>query len=281
MATERYRETRRKRGGWILINREEADEKIEACLKRVFTPKERDHVRPILRSLVYGNAVPMEILESIPQPAKEVGKTRFDQLYDACMYLAFPGYHERTMEKLLGPGFGVDSELKIWRAAFPDKFGISHVVLRAKSYQEAFALACDYACRMSLKISGKIPGDLTIRVMFVSEKAVRKMLNLRWANRVNRRRKFQRIGRVYSPKEILGARIVALGRPDNPSTKVFRYAETRDLVKILKAKGLVRVSAVEAEVRRKDKFGTVVEQIILGNDYGEGDVPDEEKDGEK
>lgn len=223
------------------------DERLDECARRIASPKERPWFRELLRQIADGNAAPLELLEQIPVPPEQAGKTRFDQVYDACDMLAFPGYRPETLERLLGPGAAVAPETKIWRAMFPPRFGLAHVLLRAESFQQAFALACDYACRASLRSSGGIPPDLTVRVQFVGEKAVRRMLDLRWANRVKKRRQLQLVGREHSPKELSGARLVALGDPGSPGYRVFRYAEKRDLLKVLKSSGRVRVSSVETE----------------------------------
>jgi len=254
MSTEKEREARRRKGGRLEIDPVEVEKRVERAVKR-FAPKawrDQSYFKGLLRSMVMTNAIPMDLLEEIPIDAGEAGKTRFDQLYDAAMFLAFPGYRDTTLKKLLGPGIHFGPETKIWRAAFPERFGISHVVLRAPSYQEAFSLACDYACRMSLRSFGNIPADLTIRVLFMTEKAVRRMLRLRWANRVIKRRELQLIGRVYSPKEIMGAKFAALGDPrDRERYSIARYVEGKDLDKIMNMRETVRISAVDAEVRHK------------------------------
>lgn len=230
-----------------------ASEAAEACARRISSKKEREYFRRALEDLVKNNAIPAELLDSVPVRAGSAGKSRFDQLYDAAAFLAFPGYREETLGRLLGPGAGEGGDTKIWRAMFPPRFGLAHVLIRAPDFRTAFALGCDYACRLSLRMFRRIPTDLTVRIQFVSEKAVRRMLGLRWANRVKRRKQLQLIGREFTPKEIAGARLVALGRPGTEEHSVFRYAEKRDLNKVLRGHGTVRVSAVETETFRKDR----------------------------
>lgn len=152
--------------------------------------------------------------------------------------------------KLLGyvPG---GAGTKIWRVVVPERFGITHVLLRAPTFQEAFALACDYACRASLRLYQRIPADLTIRVMFMSEKALRRYLDIRWSNRMRQRKQFQMEGREFTPRQIYGARLVALGRPDDPRYSIARYSESKDLKRLHKERGISRTSAVESESRRK------------------------------
>lgn len=231
------------------IKSDDVGESVSAYAKRAFSPKERPEFEAMLLELVRNNALPLELLDRIPAPPEEVGKTRFDQVYDAAMSLVFPGYERETLQKLLGPDFSED--VKIWRAMFPPKFGLSHVLLRANSFQHAFALGCDYACRMSLRVHRRVPTDLTLRICFVSERAVRRILQIRWFNKVNRRNKLKLVGRTFSPKEVTGARLVAIGRPDRPGYSIFRYAEARDLRKILSERDEMRLSSVESEVFRR------------------------------
>ena len=75
-----------------------------------------------LRGLVINNTIPIDLLKSIPLKAGRVGKTRFDQVYAASMFLAFPGYRERTLKQLLGPRAETDANTKIWKLIFPEKF---------------------------------------------------------------------------------------------------------------------------------------------------------------
>lgn len=228
------------------ITAEEASEAAERCARRVSGPKDRDFFRKALADLVLNNVVPVELLDSVPSPPAGVGKTRFDQLYDAAMSLVFPEYRKGTIRRLLGEG-APDPEIRIWRAIFPDRFKVDHVLLRAHTYQEAFALACDWACRRSLHQFGKVPVDLTVRVMFMSESALRRFLSLREVNRRKKRRDLQLEAREFTPKQVNGARIAAAGPPRDPRYSLFRYAEKKDLRRILESKGLARTSAVESE----------------------------------
>lgn len=242
---------KKNKGGVISIDATRASEAVEQCLKRMASKKDREYFRPFLMALVCQNAIPAALLEKIPVSAEEAGKTKFDQLYDAAMSIAFPSYRPETLNRLLGPSFKVSDDTKIWRVILPAKFRIAHVLIRADTYQQAFALACDYACRVAMRMHGHIPPDLTIRVMFVTEKAIKRRLDLRWANRVNKRRQLQLVGRIYTNKEILGARIAALGDPRNPMFSLARYVDMKDLTRVLKAKLKVRVSSVESEIHLK------------------------------
>lgn len=221
---------------------------VEKCMKRFRGSKEKQYLASLLYSMVMNNSIPAELLDTLPASPAQIGKTRFDQLYDAATDLSFPGYRQETLERLLGPGASISDRTKVWRVILPPRFKLAHVLIRADSYQEAFALACDYACRASLRVHGRIPADLTIRVMFMTEKAIRRKLDMRWANRVNKRRQLQLVGRVFSPKEINGARIAALGPPTDARFQLAKYIEAKDLGKIAKAAGKARVSSVESEV---------------------------------
>jgi hypothetical protein len=228
---------------------EEMVEAVERCLERIAGPKEATYLRVWLLEVVRNNAVPVSLLEYLPVPAAEAGKTRFDQLYDAAMALVFPGYTKATLERLLGPS--PRAGVRIWRVVLPERFQMSHVLVRAEGYPQAFALGCDYACRMSLRLYGKIPVDMTIRVMYMGERALRRYLDLRWANRTARRRKFKTEGREVSPRQLRGARLCALGSPRSPHYSVARYCEKKDLDRVRASKGLVRDSAVESESFRR------------------------------
>ena len=232
------------------INHEEIDERINACLKRLRCGKDAPYFRSLLEAMIYQGVIPAELMETVPLPAQEAGKTRFDQLYDAVMDLIFPEYRKETLERFLGP-IEPSEEGKIWRVCFPEKFGISHVFMRAGSFQQAFALGCDYACRISLRAFGTIPVDLSIRVMFVSERALRRKLYLRWAVKTHKRMQLKLVGREFTPKMIQGARLAALGDPNSPMHSIARYAEIKDLGKIRKSHGKIRKSLVESESFRK------------------------------
>jgi hypothetical protein len=228
--------------------KENTSEAVDECARRIAGPKEFEYFRVLLEELVEKNSIPIDLLPFIPEPVTKVGKTRFDQLYDAAMFLVFPHYRPETLKRLAGPN--VSSNTKIWRVMFPDRFGLSHVLIRAPSFQEAFALGCDYACRLSLRLYHKIPPDLTIRVQFVSEKAIRRKLDMRWANRVKKRKQLQLEGREYTPKELLGARLAAIGSPKEH--RIARYAENKDLKSIRHRLGIERHSAVETETFSND-----------------------------
>ena len=227
----------------------EIAEAVEACLKRSCSKKEAPHWREFLKDLVRNNAIPLELLSDLPIPASVAPRTRFDQVYAACAALAFPGYRKTTLRALLGPWESTQG-VKVWRVVFPEKFGMAHVLIRATSFPEAFARACDYACRSSLRLWRKIPVDLTVRVMFVGEKALRRHLDLRWANRVHKRKELQLEGREFTPRQIYGARISALGPHDDPEYAIMRYSESKDLEKI-RQRGRIRRSEVESESTRK------------------------------
>ena len=224
---------------------------IERCLLRMCGKKDESYYREMLTKLVENQSIDISLLEEIPRHPDIVGKTKFDQLYDAALSLAFPGYKEKTLRKLVGDVY--DPDLKIWRVILPPKFGITAVLIRASSYQDAFALGCDYACRVSLRLFQKIPLDLTIRVMFVSERSVKRKLTLRKTNRDVKRNKYKLIGRVHSPKELSGVRIFALGHLRNdPRRNLANYVEEKDLTRIKELSKSYRISGVEAEIYDSD-----------------------------
>jgi hypothetical protein len=228
---------------------DELKEAIEKCLERVSSPKEAPYLRVWFFELLRNHAVPFELLEQVPVRAQEAGKTRFDQLYDAAVAIVFPGYTRGTLERLLGPS--PPRGIRIWRVILPERYKVPHVLIRAESYGQAFALGCDYACRVSLRLYGKIPIDLTIKVIYMTERALRRHLNLRWANRTSRRRKLKLEGREFTSRQLNGVRLFAMGSPRSPLYSIARYCETKDLDKIRLSKGLIRASAVEAEPKRR------------------------------
>lgn len=223
------------------------DRALDECAARASSPKDRQWLRTLLESMVKNHAIPIELLEHIPVPPQEAGKTRFDQLYDAAMALVFPGYTETVLEKLLGPmpPQGLRGT-RIWRALFPPRFGVESVLLRARTFQEAFAKACDWACRVSLRSRGQVPVDLTVRVMFMSERALRRYLDVKWANKNVLRRKKKLVGREVSARQMNGARICALGHKSDPQRTIAHYAERKDL-RLARGAGWVRTSSVESE----------------------------------
>ncbi len=230
-------------------NDKELSDEVEACVRRICSAKDLPYWRHLLQDLVRNNAIPLELLKTIPLPAGKGFRTRFDQVYAASMALAFPGYRKATLRALLGPRAKI-GDIKIWRVILPERFQLAHVLIRASSFQEAFALASDYACRASLRMFKRIPVDLTVRIMFMGEKALRRYLGLRWANRVHKRKSLQLEGRVFTPRQLNGARIAALGARDDPYWSVMKYSELKDLTK-LRDNGIVRTSEVEGESRRR------------------------------
>ncbi len=222
---------------------------VEACVSRMASKKDAPYFRHLLTELVTNHAIPAELLEHVPVPAGEAGKTRFDQLYDAAMALVFPGYRRETLERLLGPLDGRGG--KVWRILLPDRFRMVHVLIRARTFQEAFSLGCDYACRASLRVFGRIPADLTIRVVFMSERAIRRMLDVRRANRANKRKELKLVGREFTDRQLKGARLIALGHPRDPRHSVVKYVDKKDLDRARRSAGTARVSAVEHESFRR------------------------------
>lgn len=217
--------------------------------EKIGKKKETETIKKFLTELIKNKVIPIELLDIAPDKPQNIGKTKFDQIYDAAKKVAFPGYANNTIGYLLGK----DIETKIWRAVFPQKFKISNVLIRADDFQHAFALACDYACRYFLRAHKKFPNDLQIRVMFVSERALRRYLKVKHANRVNKRKKLNLEGRIFTHREITGARLAALGDPDQPEFSIFKYMEKQDLRQLGKI-GKERMSKIEYEsVRAKIK----------------------------
>lgn len=222
---------------------------VDKCLYRISSAADRNYFRGLLIQLIQNNAIPIELLDFMPLPADMVGKTRFDQLFDAAQYLAFPGYRRETLKTAFKEEYS--KETRIWRVILPEGFGIPSVLLRAVSMQEAYALACDYALRLSLRVFHIIPNDLNIRVMFVSERSLKRITKQRWQNRGNKD-EFKMEGRVYSRTKLESTRIAALNKR-SPEYSVMRYAESEDLKAIKESSGRERISLVESEPTLKRK----------------------------
>jgi hypothetical protein len=234
---------------------DEVKQIIEAAIKRMSSPAEAAYWREIFTELVEYNAIPVELLTQVPISVIEAGCTRFDQLYAACMYLAFPRYSRRVLRSLLGPLNDLEEPMtentRIWRAMFPEEYGLAHVLFRAESYQQAFSFACDYACRAHLRLNKRIPSDLTIRIAFMSEKSLRRHLKIRSVCRGYKRKKLYLRGRVFTPRQINGARLCAMGKKGTNGYEIAKYAEIRDLRILRETKKLVRTSQVEYESFQK------------------------------
>ncbi len=229
---------------------DERNELIKEAIKRICSKSDKDYWEKFLKEIVNNNVIPEELLQHVPIKSALIKKTRFDQLYDACMELAFPDYDPENIKKLVSDVS--NSKIKIWRVVFPEKFGITNVLIRAESYQQAFALACDYGCRVSLRMFKKIPSDLTIRVMFLSDQAIRRYLKIRWSNRTNKRKKMQMEARTFTDKQIYGARLAAMGHPQSDMYSIVKYSEMKDLRRIRENFSSQRDTKVESETYKKD-----------------------------
>ncbi len=224
------------------LSREEILGIIERASGRVTGLKDRKTLQKKLFQLIQNGALPAKSLENLPIPSEISGKTRIDQIYAICMSWAFPAYREKTLE-VLNPE-GSDPEIRLWKILLPKRFKVSNIVIKAKTYQEAFALGCDYACRSSIFMAGKIPSDLTVRVKYVTDSEAYSIGLLRKMNR----KKFN--SKNESPtrhRHISGVRICALGLKSNSEYSIFKYMENRDLKVILSKKGQFRTSVVDSE----------------------------------
>jgi hypothetical protein len=231
-------------------NDKEIRDKISSTINRLGSEKDKEYFSQMLFDLVKNNSVPLEVFDSLPINSAKSGKTRFDQIYDASMFLATPNYRKETLEALIGEiKDGEEEQIKIWRVVFPAKLQIPSVIIRAKSFQDAFALGCDYGCRVSLRQERKIPIDMTMRVLFMGEKSVRRHLSLRWANRVQKRKQLQLEGREFTFKQVTGARLAALEHKDHPNRSISYYAELKDLARVRTKAGLIRLSSIEHEYK--------------------------------
>lgn len=234
-----------------LLNAEQEKILIQA-VKRSASPKDAQYWIDFLRELIINNTIPIDLLKDIPLKAGKAGKTRFDQVYAASMFLAFPGYRERTLKQLLGPRAEISPSTKIWKAIFPVKFNLAHILIRADTFQQAFAFACDYGCRATLRIHKKIPSELTIQIRFVSEIGVRRKLKLSSANKLLKQKNLRLIAKEFTPKQVNGARLFALGIKGTDEYAIAKYSELKDLRWVMNLKHLYRLSSIENESHVKN-----------------------------
>lgn len=205
----------------------------------------------MIRDMVMNNVIPMDILEFLPIQVREVGKSRFDQLFDAAMYLAFPGYGKKVRKSLTGDEN--DHDMRAWKVILPREFMTSHVIIKAKTYQEAFAMACDYACRVSLRIKREIPLDLTVRVKFMGDRTLDRFFEIRTVNGKTTRLKRKLKERTFSPKQIMGARLAAMGHPNQTKDySISKYVEKKDLERVREGAGLVKKTSIVTEHYKRD-----------------------------
>lgn len=236
----------------------------------------KEYYEPLLTEMVRNYTIPASLLSDVPKQPGDIGKTRFDQLYDASMELAFPGYSKQVIDELFGDG-NANPFIRIWRVIIPQEYGIANVLIRAETYQDAFALACDYVCRTHLRIHGKIPSDISIRVMFMSDGSMRRFLSFRVANKMNGRKKYNLIGRELSLKQMYGARMFALGHlRNNPRRSLAKYVENKEMTRLKNTK----TSGVESETltekvessvkeheRRRELRKKSESELFLGADF--------------
>ena len=101
------------------MDEQKIDSAVEKAVKRFRGEKEKQYISMLLKLMLVNNSIPIELIESVPTSPSEVGKTRFEQLYDAAMSVALPSYRLETLEKLLGPDTNITEQTKIWRVILP------------------------------------------------------------------------------------------------------------------------------------------------------------------
>jgi hypothetical protein len=235
----------------FVLSDPEQEQTLERHLKKHYRPEARAVFKSFFRRLLANGSLDIEHLKLVPNPVKDAKKTTFDQVFEACMEVAFPPYSEKLVADLFGPEYEKSRDVKLWRCLFPKKFGITHVIVRAETFQQAFALASDYACRVSLRMYQKLPIDLTIRVSKMSSKALAETVRLRKANRKIKLRQRNQKGPAYTTKEILGARIVACGHNRQPEFRIFHDQEFYEWGELKNRARVIRASRIETETFEK------------------------------
>lgn len=221
-------------------------------LKNLSAP-DRAYWQEFFFELLKNKVLPITFFKEFPESVTEIGKSLFDQVYDSCVKSMVPDYSEDVVESIIGLGNYVsDPSIKIFRAMYPENFGLNGVLIRARSFQEAFAFACDYGCRFHLREFRKFPTDLNIRVSYVNEKFMRRLMDVRHMNRNKKRRNFNLSSKAtWTEKQRCGVRNAASCHPASEYYSIVRYAEDKSNVE-LKKSGLVKSSCIEQESFSKE-----------------------------
>jgi hypothetical protein len=223
---------------------------IENRLKSLGSKTDKEYFKKFMNELVANKCLPPQLLNDIPVKSDISGKTRFDQLYDATMLLSYPEYSESVQTHLSEPP---DPDMKVWKAMFDRKYKVSSVLLKARSYQEAFGLAIDYLCRISLRLYQVAPLDATVRVAYCSEKFLRRYFAIRISSKQNRRALHNTKAKSFTPRQVNGARMAALGFPPSDGRRsIVKYSEYKDMLRMQK-KGVNKTSAVLGESFKREE----------------------------
>ncbi len=221
--------------------------KINTFVKNIDGEKSQTYFAEFLKNLIATGTVPVEALEGLPARPSKVGKTRFDQLYDLAQLITFMNYSESTIKGLLGEGG--DLNTRLWRVVLPKEYGIASIYLRAPTYQDAFALACDYVMRVSLRLNQIIPQEMTIKVESVTDQEARGMIAFRNKDRKRHARILNFKMPEVTPRQLRGIRLAALGYAMNdPRRSIVRYIEEKEVKYVNRVPGIARISAVDSEV---------------------------------
>lgn len=234
--------------------------RIEEALKRYrkrVGEQKYSYLEDLLRDLMKRSLFPIELLDKVPEPAYKSGITKFDQIYQAAMFFAHPQYSGYTHEQLTGSK--EPSDLRVWQVIIPPGLGPNHVLIKANSYQEAFALGCDYVCRASLRVNKKIPTDLNIRVIYVTNRELKYMLKVKDQNKLKNRRKREhqsekkKTYQKFSRRQIIGATAVALGHDKKSEMySILKYIDKKELDIIQKKFQVHRITNVLTQYYPED-----------------------------
>lgn len=211
-------------------------------------------IRGLLEKLLSEKSIPIELLEDIPSSSSIVGKNRIDQLIDAVLFLAYPNYSEDLEDVILGEGHN-NPGIKLWRVILPPEYKIYSLLIRANSYQQAFARAADYVCRRYILTHGRPPVDIHIQIKYFSESEARvhyavRRVNRRRASKLRAEKNFGKYGSMkVSDKQLYGARMAGLGSPSDPDYRTIRYIAHTDQIRMNKVEEgrQQRISQVELE----------------------------------
>jgi hypothetical protein len=206
----------------------------KAC-DRISYIRDKKTLEIVLLRMIESGSLPVRSLECLPIPSSISGKSRLDQIYEMCIAWKFPPYREGTSMLISS-----DRSIRFWKIIFPKRMKSPSILVKAKTYQEAFGMACDYSCRFSLFMTGKIPTDLTVRVKSVSDEEALKMGLLR---KMNRKKSSSGSRHMY------GIRVCAIGPKSGSDYSLFKYMELQDLKSIRVKRGETRISSVDSEFK--------------------------------
>ena len=220
---------------------------IQTRMRSLRIKSQPEYFEEMIADLIMNKKVPLEALNDLLESPVKTGITKFDRIYEVTGKLAYPDYSEK-LKKVSG----LCGTMKMWKVNTPQKYKVGHVLIKAESYQDAFALACDYVLRIHLRLFHELPYDLTVKVTYCSEKFLRKHYGVKEINKKRQRQIRNTKDREFTERQIKGLALSALGHPPNdPKRSIARYHDKTD-IDILRKRGVTKSTAIEKESFYKD-----------------------------